>query len=556
MTLFYIILAIIAGFIIFSLIGKISQAKKIRRQIRDQWGKASDAKQTADEYNSIRNYFNNSCKDGSFFIDDITWNDLDMNRVFSRINNTCTDVGEEYLYNMLRQPVTDLDELSERDRLAEYFRKNPPEREKLQILLSQLGKLRFLSISEYINGKRNGFGKSGLYFKLLSFLLIASLIITIFFPIAVTVLFISLALNVTVYFKARDKIIGHLQSLGYIVNIIGTARRISKLNIKAIDKYSDKLRKCTSKVKSISLNAFFFFFYTTENYLFEIIKIFLLGEPIAFHSIFRIVEKYRPELDIIYKTIGMLDSLISVASYRDSLDYFTTPVLTMGNIEDKKIEFSDMYHPLIKDPVTNTFKATGTVLITGSNASGKSTFLKSAAINVIFAQTIFTCLAREYSSCFLNVYSSMALSDNLEMKESYYIVEIKSLKRIIEGLDGNIPCLCVIDEVLRGTNTIERIAASSEILNFISGSNCICLCASHDIELAQILESKVDNYHFQEFFENDSISFDYKIYPGEATTRNAIKLLKILGYHENIVDSAENRALQFSENGYWGKVSL
>ncbi len=555
MTFFYIILAIVAGCIIISITGKISRTNKNRRQIRAQWGKAPDTKYSEDIYNSVRNYFDNHKDQGkNFFIDDITWNDLDMNRIFARVNITRTDVGEEYLYNMLRELVYDQNELTERDRLIEYFRKNPSEREKIQLILSDLGKLRFLSISEYLNGKRSGGGIKGIYYKILSLIFIASIVATIFYPGAIAIFMISLAVNVTVYFKARDQIIGHLQSLGYIVNMLGISRRISKLNIKELDTYLIELRKCTAKVKGVSLNAFYFLFYTSENYLLELIKIFLLGEPVAFHSIFKIVTKHSQEIESVFKTVGILDSIISVASYRESLDYYTTPVLVNGNINNKKIEFTDMYHPLIKNPVTNSFSVTGGALITGSNASGKSTFLKSVAINAIFAQTIFTCLAKEYYSSYFNIYSSMALSDNLEMNESYYIVEIKSLKRILKGLNDHVPCLCVIDEVLRGTNTIERIAASSEILNFISDNNCISLCASHDIELTQILADKVKNYHFQEFFEDDNIKFDYKIYPGKSITRNAIKLLKILGYDENIVDSAEQRAWQFNENGYWSKV--
>jgi DNA mismatch repair ATPase MutS len=145
----------------------------------------------------------------------------------------------------------------------------------------------------------------------------------------------------------------------------------------------------------------------------------------------------------------------------------------------------------------------------------------------------------------------MALNDNLKAKESYYIVEIKSLKRIIEGLNNEIPCLCVVDEVLRGTNTIERISASSEIIYYFSKCNCICLCATHDIELTQILGNNVDNYHFQEFFDDDKIKFDYKIYSGKSETRNAIKLLEILGYEKKIVDSAEKRAELFANDGQW-----
>ena len=103
------------------------------------------------------------------------------------------------------------------------------------------------------------------------------------------------------------------------------------------------------------------------------------------------------------------------------------------------------------------------MLLTGSNASGKSTFLKSVALNAILAQTIYTVMADSYRAPYFRIYSSMALKDNLMGNESYFIVEIKSLKRIYESADEKVPMLCLIDEVLRGTNTVERIAASSQI---------------------------------------------------------------------------------------------
>lgn len=555
MVLSLVFLAAIAGFVIFCIVERISHNRKSKQKIHEQWGKVPKNQYSPNDFASVDCYFqNNRLKDQRFLIDDITWNDLDMNRVFSRINNTQTDVGEEYLYYMMRELVFDQETLSNRDYLIEYFRRNEQERIKLQMVLSKLGKLRFLSIPDYISGKINGRGKSGLYYKILAAILFVSPFIAAQIPWAIALIIVSMLFNIITYFKARDHIVGHLQSLGYIVNMLSTARRISRLNIKAIDSYADTLAQSTKRVKGISLNSFFTIFYTTENYVVEFFKVFFLGEPIAYHSIFKIIEKHRQELDTIYQTIGILDSAISIASYRESLDYYTTPNLNIGDISDKNINFSDLNHPLIEKPVSNTLKITKTILVTGSNASGKSTFLKAVAINAIFAQTIYTCLAREYSSSFFNIYSSMALNDNLEAKESYYIVEIKSLKRIIEGLNDNVPCLCVVDEVLRGTNTIERISASSEIINFIANSNCICLCATHDIELAQILGDSVENYHFQEYFDDATIKFDYKIYSGKSNTRNAIKLLKYLGYSEIIVSHAEQRAQHFTVNGYWDKI--
>lgn len=101
------------------------------------------------------------------------------------------------------------------------------------------------------------------------------------------------------------------------------------------------------------------------------------------------------------------------------------------------------------------------------------------------------------------------------------MVEIKALKRILDLIsDGNeIPVLCFVDEVLRGTNTVERIAASTEILRSMTLQNCICFAATHDIELTHLLEDVYCNYHFAEEIEDNDIFFSYKILDGRATTQ-------------------------------------
>ena len=148
--------------------------------------------------------------------------------------------------------------------------------------------------------------------------------------------------------------------------------------------------------------------------------------------------------------------------------------------------------------------------------------------------------------------SSMALSDDLDSGESYYIVEIKSLKRIVDAAaTGNVRVLCFIDEVLRGTNTVERIAASTEILKNLAENNVMCFAATHDIELTDLLSAHYDNYHFSEEVTDGNVIFSYIIQKGKATSRNAIKLLEIIGYDKNIINKAEQRAERFIETGVW-----
>ena len=181
-----------------------------------------------------------------------------------------------------------------------------------------------------------------------------------------------------------------------------------------------------------------------------------------------------------------------------------------------------------------------------------STFLRTIAINAILSQSIFTSTSKKYVASQFRVYSSMALVDDLSNNNSYYIVEIKSLKRIIDASckSGN-PVLCFVDEVLRGTNTVERIAASSEILKYLSSKNVLCVAATHDIELTSILKKWYENYHFQEEVTDDTVKFNYKLYSGPATTRNAIKLLNMMGYDKEIVTQSEKQAAYFIENGVW-----
>ena len=136
----------------------------------------------------------------------------------------------------------------------------------------------------------------------------------------------------------------------------------------------------------------------------------------------------------------------------------------------------------------------------------------------------------------------MALTDNILGEESYFVVEIKSLKRMFDQLEITVPVMLFVDEVLRGTNTKERIAASSQILKELCGQNALCFAATHDIELTDILSETMENYHFSETVEENQVLFDYKLKEGRATSRNAIKLLNAYGFPKSIIESASDMA--------------
>ena len=226
------------------------------------------------------------------------------------------------------------------------------------------------------------------------------------------------------------------------------------------------------------------------------------------------------------------------------------PELTFA--ENGFLEAADMYHPLIKEPVPVTYTGSGGNLITGSNASGKSTFLKETDIAAILAQSVHTVPAGSYRASFFRTYTSMALRDDIDSGESYFIVEIRSLKRILDAAQTEgVPVLGIVDEVLRGTNTIERISASSQILRRLSDTNAIVFAATHDIELSYILEKYYKNYHFTEQITDGDVRFDYVLREGRATSRNAIALLEVSGYGEDISRAAREQAERFERTGEW-----
>ena len=111
--------------------------------------------------------------------------------------------------------------------------------------------------------------------------------------------------------------------------------------------------------------------------------------------------------------------------------------------------------------------------------------------------------------------------------------------------------LCVVDEVLRGTNTVERIAASSELLLALAHRGCLCLAATHDIELCELLQSRFALYHFQERIVDGNIAFDYRLMPGAAQTRNAIRLLALMGFDREITARADARVDAYRQTGCW-----
>ena len=268
---------------------------------------------------------------------------------------------------------------------------------------------------------------------------------------------------------------------------------------------------------------------------------------IKFNKMLLQLQKYETEIWKIYEIMGKTDACIAITCYRAFLPENCNPKFQ----EIPKIIMEDGYHPLIENAVANSLDMKRNVLLTGSNASGKSTFLKTVGVNVLLAQTIHTCMAKNFVMPFCKLYTSMSLKDSIALKESYYMAEIKAMKRILDSASKENMVVCMVDEVLRGTNTVERIAASTQILKSLTKENVLCMAATHDVELTRTLEKEYDNYHFEESMDQDDVRFSYCLKKGRANSSNAINLLEHLGYDDNLVIKAREMVNRFEQQGEW-----
>jgi DNA mismatch repair ATPase MutS len=184
------------------------------------------------------------------------------------------------------------------------------------------------------------------------------------------------------------------------------------------------------------------------------------------------------------------------------------------------------------------------VLVTGSNMSGKSTFLRTVGVNVVLAQATNTCLARAYEGPFYHVRSCIGRADDLLAGKSYYLVEVESVLALVKASERQEPHLFIFDELFRGTNAVERIAAAEAVLDALVSEKKphVVLAATHDGELVDLLRDTYVVCHFGDAVGPDGLVFDYQLATGPATSRNAIALLELNGAPPSLVNRALARA--------------
>lgn len=554
--------AALALFVVVIFLLEAYRAKKTEKQfiakLYDGYLQLAEKNYAPERFEKIKSYYLRHREDGQ--IDDITWNDLGMDDIFKRMNYTLSASGEEYLYYTLRTLRQDGESAAHFEKVINAFGEHPEERVRFQFRMNQLGHTGKYSLYDYIEnldylGERSS--RKNIICDLLFLPFIA--LLWIWFPVGVAGIVVLMVYNIVSYFKEKAEIDPYITSFAYLIRLLNVCEELERLKQEELAGELARIREAGRTLRPLRKNSFWVMSAGNSRagaasgdiiaVVTDYIRMVFHVDLIRFNGMLRFLREHIEETDRLISTVGYLETAVAVWSFRQSLENgWCLPTFLTG----ERVSLAGAYHPLLTKPVRNSIKAERGVLLTGSNASGKSTFLKTVAVNAVLAQTIHTCTAESYQAPFFHVYSSMALRDDINSGESYYIVEIKALKRILDAAaSGERPVLCFVDEVLRGTNTVERIAASTQILKSLGGAGILCFAATHDIELTELLKDTYDNYHFEEEIRDGDISFPYMLQKGKATTRNAIKLLELLGYDSRIIRRAFIQAEGFLESGKW-----
>lgn len=517
------------------------------------FGKKSTREYSKNELANIKHYFEVFKSENS--IDEITINDLNIDEIYKAFNVSLSNPGDEVFYKNLCTPIYDQNYLDELYDKSDYILKNDKIRESLQAYFLTIGRLKGISFVEFIDLIGNISIRKP-FKEVVLFLLLALSIGLIFVDtsIGIFLLISFFVINILDYYKERGKIENYIVGFSYATNLIEKSLNIVSIEDKVIEDNINDIYSIAIELKSIKRFSGLIISRNKNvgagnplDILTDYLRMFFHLDILAFYRSVSFLQSKKEDICILYEKLGELEFLLNVASIKKCYKDYTKPVKSEYSV----LKGINNYHPLIENPVKNDFDQKGGFLITGSNASGKSTFLRTVALNILFAQTINLAFADYFELGDLKLMTSLSITDNLLNGESYFIAEIKSLKRIFDAISSKHKLCVFTDELLRGTNTIERIAAVSKILESLLNNKAFVFAATHDVELTDILADKYDNYHFDEEIADGDIIFNYKIKTGKASSKNAIKLLSILGFNDELVLSAQKMADYFTNNGIW-----
>ena len=527
---------------------KKKRLENLKKKYIENWGNPKE--NIYFNFHSIGKYFkNNSHKEKAFhIISEKTQLDIDVNELFKFIDRTSSKIGQQYLYFKLRT-IGSINELLKFDQLVNVFFKNNDLRLNCQLILSPLNGENTYDLEELINGAQIQKPKIIWLVYLLTICNFFLVFLGFLNPLFFIVLIPTYCVNMFFHYRNKLYINFYLNGVIQLSKSLRVAKKISVLS-EIKERYNDFT--FIRKINKIRFKTEFIGFEKNANdeltlifwFVIEFVKVLFNIEYLIFFSLIKSIVRERKSIEDMYVFIGEIDAAISTASIKSGKFEYCTPSF----VDNKSINATGIYHPLIPNCILNDIKLSNkSMLLTGSNMSGKTTFIRALGLNSLLAQTLNICFAKEYYAPFFKLYSSIRTSDNILESKSYYLEEVLTIKHLISVSRDTNPSLFILDEMFKGTNTIERVSGSKAVLSYLNHNNNIVLASSHDIELTEDIEfESYQLYHFSESInKHNELFFDYKLRFGPFKTRNAIKILELYGYPMEIINEANKNAQKF-----------
>jgi len=470
-------------------------------------------------------------------LDGQTWSDLDMDAVFAGMDHCVSRPGSQVLYAMLHEPLLDEKRLDERWEVMEAFRLDRNLRLETGLALWPLQELGSERLIGLLWRPLHGVGGVERAAPVLAVTAAVVTVCVLLGVLPVALLLGVFALNTALHFLHKRRTEG--QPVGGLAVLAAVVEDLARLDTTRFGSTGARLQESVRLARRIHRRLWPLLVDDGMG-LVQYLKILFLVDVLSYGSVIRFLEGFREQLQDMFRAVGQIDALRAMASYLDSRPISCQPE---HHVPRSRWAVHGLVHPLLDDPVPCDFVVGGgAILITGSNMSGKTTFLKSLGVNAVLAQVCHRALAKTYSLPLLRVITSIGRSDNLIEGRSYYMAEVESIARIVRATESAEPHLMLLDEIFRGTNTAERIAAGCGVLSYLANGRHLVFVATHDGELVDLLRGVYEAYHFSETVGTEGLSFDYTIRPGPSTRSNAIALLEMAGFPPEVLRQAGSLA--------------
>ena len=498
--------------------------------------------------NRIKGQFKEEIDDGKEYLNEKHpfVNDLDVfgrSSLFQMINSTKTKFGREKLVKILSlKKLPSKEEVIKRQEAIRELGDKIDFRQKLEVksTIKKSGLKDTKDLIEWMSGKST-FNKSLNFIPYIFIAITAISFVLVFIGyLPITYIILVFMINyivVKLSTKKLKNVIGlfeihknDIEAYYNLIEIIDNEEFKSELLSEIKTNLNKESKSVVSEMKALK-NLSDWIGDSSSNAYYLLLNITILSDIFILKNLYDWKEKNGTKFYSWLKTMGDIEALCSIANLAFDFEDWTYPLIS----DLDEIKAVELAHPMLySKAISNSFSLNSKskiALITGSNMSGKSTFLRTIGINLVLSYIGAPVCSKSFEAGIFNIYTCMRTKDNLEESISSFYAEILRIKILIEASKKGEKVFFLLDEIFKGTNSKDRHDGATVLIKQLVKNNAMGLVSTHDLELCD-LENEynwIKNYNFQEYYKDNNIKFDYKLRDGRSKTQNAIHLMKLAG---------------------------